>query len=67
MTFRVNEDKPTRKATIHRVNDNRDCQPQEKRPENGRWIEGLPTIEEAIQAATATGQEVQRCQVCNPS
>lgn len=66
MGYRVNVDIPTRLATIHTVNDNPECQPRDKRPENGYWAGPFATKEEATQVASESGLRVHLCQVCNP-
>ena len=60
MVYRVNVDKPTGSAKIHRG----DCRygvPRYKKPKNGRWY-SFSTVAEARGAApNASG-----CKVCNP-
>lgn len=66
MSFRVNVDYPTRRATIHTVNGDGRCQPRRKRPQDGGWLGPFATSEAAIQAANETGLRIHPCRLCNP-
>ncbi len=66
MSFRVNVDYPTRRATIHTVNDDGRCQPRRKRPQDGGWLGPFATPEAATQAASETGLRIHPCRLCNP-
>ena len=66
MSFRVNVDYPTRRATIHTVNDDGRCQPHSKRPQDGGWLGPFDTVRTATQAARESRLRVHPCRVCNP-
>lgn len=66
MSFRINVDYPTRRATVHTVNDDGRCQPREKRPQDGGWLGPFATAQEATEAATETGLRIHPCRLCNP-
>ena len=66
MSFRINVDYPTGRTTIHTVNNDRRCQPREKRPEDGGWLGPFATEREATQAAREAGLRVHPCRVCKP-
>lgn len=66
MRFRINVDYPTGRTTIHTVNNDRRCQPREKRPQDGGWLGPFATEREATQAAREAGLRVHPCRVCKP-
>ena len=66
MRFRINVDYPTGRTTIHTVNNDRRCQPREKRPQDGGWLGPFATEREATQAAREAGLRVHPCRLCNP-
>ena len=66
MNFRVNVDKPTTSATVHRVNDNPHCQPGKIPKKCGYWTDPVATREEAIQAAKESGLRIHYCGTCHP-
>ena len=66
MSFRINVDYPTGRTTIHTVNNDRRCQPRDKRPEDGGWLGPFATEREATQAAREAGLRVHPCRVCKP-
>lgn len=66
MRFRINVDYPTGRTTIHTVNNDRRCQPREKRPQDGGWLGPFATAQEATQAAIETGLRIHPCRLCNP-
>ena len=66
MNFRVNVDRPERKATIHSVNSGPRCQPDENPKKHGYWTDPVATKEEAFQAAKESGWKPHLCQLCWP-
>ena len=68
MNFRINVDKPTPSATIHKVSSkDRRCQPRlDKLSENGYWVKPVATRDEAIQKASESGLRIHYCGVCHP-
>ena len=66
MSYNVNVDNPTKLARIHTANGKASCRPRKKSPQNGHWIELIPTRGGAILEAKATGLSVERCKNCNP-
>ena len=67
MSFCVNVDKPTKRATIHTfISSDPRCQPQDKQSQDGDWLGPIDTKQEAIEAAEEAGLNVHLCGVCNP-
>ncbi len=63
MKYWVNEDKPDRKATVHKDS----CPHGVNLPKNakdGRWHGPFDTKEEATSAARATGRRYHECKKC---
>lgn len=65
MPYRVNVDRPTISARIHR-GDCRYIGRRPKKPEHGGRRGPYATLEEAKQAAKDTGLQVSKCRKCNP-
>ena len=65
MAFYVNEDRPTRRATLHRD----DCFTQVPRPKlrrDGHWHGPIDSIADAIRVAIDTGLTHYDCRRCRP-
>ncbi len=63
--FYVNEDKPTRSATVHQAGGL--CRvPQRKRARDGQWHGPCRSKEGALRVARDIGRDVYECQRCHP-
>ncbi len=63
--FYVNEDRPTRSATVHQTGG--PCRvPQRKRARDGQWHGPSRLKKGALRVALDVGRDVHECQRCNP-
>ncbi len=63
--FYVNEDRPTRSATVHQAGG--PCPvPQRKRARDGQWHGPFRSKEGALRVARDVGRDVHECQRCHP-
>ena len=62
--FRLNIDRPTKIARLHSAaSKHPDCQPQDKKPEDGYWME-LETAQKANGEASKLGLQLKYCKKC---
>ena len=65
LSFYVNEDRPTNRATVH-VKVCPWAQVRTKKPGDGRWHGPFPTTGEALDTAQGTGLIARLCGKCKP-
>lgn len=71
MRYWVNQDMPTHTTIHHADSPDRRCQPQDKRPQDGRW-HTCPSEESLVELARELRQQSpatrwKRCQICLPA
>ena len=66
MSYRVNLDFPTNRATIHTVNSRGTCRPRRKRSDHGGWVGPFATKWEAERIAWEYDLQIHLCRICCP-